>query len=207
MDAIAEKIAQLESENLELRLARIEYLERKNARLQRRILIQQLEQENARLRTDNPGPFGKAQGEVLVPFTHAGDTNLFSYDAMKSSKAFLAFCRRRPPPGWVAPKAMDKRLADLTKKRNGEIRGFMKPKGIWSILKDGEFPTGRLLRWGKPHGELPGPTLNGEPLIVVEWYGSGPQMAKWKQIDGEWVSELVEIVADVVEEVSQHEAD
>jgi hypothetical protein len=131
------RIAQIEQENVKLR---IRALERENRHLK---LLSQPKAETLQ----NKDLGGKTEHSERVP-----ERNAMSFEALQHLPAFKAFCRRRGPrfpDGWaVKAMPMAQRLAEATKKRRGEFKAFCRPRGVLSILKDGPYPTGRLTKDG-----------------------------------------------------------
>lgn len=189
------RILELEAEQESLHSVMIARLELENTRLR----VKTLEGENRRLRlvtgglslaTVQTAPFRQAGGKngLSERLVHR---NAMSFEALKDTPRFKAFCRRKSTEPALTLAEIFKRQ---TKARQAEFRAYCKPKGIWSILKDGDFTTGRLIRYGRESAQ------NGK----IDWYGETAESARFKQISGEWISEVEEMEHGlIVETMSQ----
>jgi len=125
-----------------------------------------IEQEIARIELEN----AKLCATKRPPKQEVSDDMGALYRMTAKHPGFAAFCR--PRLGGPIP-TMAEIIAKARKTRAAELRNFMKPKGIYSILKGGAYTTGRLLSW---EGE---PTEEKLKLIRVsrdEWTSEEP----WK---------------------------
>lgn len=82
------------------------------------------------------------------------------YDRVKNDSRFKAFARRRST---IPAPTMTERLKTARKARSADFKSFSRPRGIWSILKDGPYWSGRLT-------------------------DKGPEQLMLRKIDGEWTS-------------------
>ena len=161
------RILDLESEHEALLAVRIAQIERENVRLR----IRALERENRHLKLLSQPKAETLQNKDLGGKTEHPERvlerNAMSFEALKDLPAFKAFCRPRGPqfyPPCVKAMPMSQRLAEATKKRKAEFRAFCRPKGVWSILKDGGYWSGRLTK-------------------------DGPETLRLRKLGHEWVSE------------------
>jgi hypothetical protein len=145
------RILELESEREALLSARIAQIERENVKLR----IRALERENRHLKLLSQPEAKTLQNQDLGGKSGHSERvlerNAMSFDALKDLPGFKAFCRARGPqfyPPCVKAMPMAQRLAEATKKRKAELRAFCRPRGVLSILKDGGYWSGRLTKDG-----------------------------------------------------------
>lgn len=142
--------------------------------------IAAMEAENARLQALTQPTPAHQRGEIREVL-----------DLVRHAPGFKAFCARKLTKR--AP-SMAEILAKSRKATEATIRAFMKPKGIWSILKDGPYTTGRVVEtryevqhWNKETHEHEG---SGE----YNWNGPFNESARLVQVTKgnkwEWTSEL-----------------
>jgi len=138
------QLLELEAEHERLQTALLARLERENQRLK----LKALEAENRRLKLLAGG---KAQPEPAKPATgplvsHSGHPEGFSlcrYDDLIRVRPGLK--AQFAPRINGLTRSMAQILSDARKAEAARVRAFCKPKGIWSILKEGPiYTTGRL---------------------------------------------------------------
>lgn len=100
-----------------------------------------------------------------------------TYERMlRTDPRFKSFCRRRSTAKLPTVEA---RIAAARKARAAEIKTFCKPRGPFSILKENEYWTGRLIKVG-------------------EGYPAVPETAKIRKLGQEWESELTDDGPDII---------
>lgn len=137
--------------------------------------IAALETENAQMRRSVPLlPTNRSQKGQKRPVI-TGTSAIFN--ALKDKPGFKAFCARGR--GWPKAIGMKERLDRAQKATNSQIRSALKPKGIWSIMKENPYTTGRLIRY------------HYGPVDGADWGSPLDQEAKLVKISrDEWTSEI-----------------
>lgn len=100
-----------------------------------------------------------------------------TYERMlRTNPRFKSYCRRKTTTRMPTVEA---RIAAARKARAAEIKTFCKPRGPFSILKENEYWTGRLIKVG-------------------EGYPAVPETAKIRKLGQEWESELTDDGPDII---------
>lgn len=134
----------------------------------------EIEREIARLAQENARMRGKVK--IKAPSNKLEPEGSVLYRMTMKHPGFAAFCRPRLGSS-ILP--MSEIIAKYRKARAAELKNFMKPKGINSILKGGPYTTGRYCElvdtekkkkaWIDDPEDPTGPQIWGEtaePLVI-----------------------------------------
>lgn len=146
-----------------------------------------IEERIALLEAEN----AKLSGKLHPTPAHNKPRSIGFLGLVEDKPGFKAFCRRTFNA--KAP-TMAEILEKAKKSTNAKIRAAMKPKGIWSILKDGPYTTGRMVGVRYEKTEWNDDTHAYDKTGEYEFNGPFEEKAKLVQVSKgnkwEWTSEL-----------------